>query len=687
VNTRKNINMNIFVKLISMSLLLVIIPVSIIGIIGTTLFSNTIQKETIAQMQNSSNSKLDLLEQAIDGAKETSYSSASDNDAIDVLSIISNGKTNSNEEELNLKKKAVSNYLKELYNKSNGMYENMFYTDNTGKIIVDAADGKSVGNDVSNLKFYELALQSGNESIGDVAQSPISKRPVVTIGVPLFDSNKKYIGMFAAPIEFNKLTEMLVKKGEGVIYNYGVLNSDGVMIAHENKDMIFKTDFTKENDEVKNLFASIRKGNQGNGFYSLYGIKKVMTYTPYKEKNWYIFTACTVSDYMKPINKFRNTFVIIELVCVIIAAIVAFIFSKSISKPLKNLTNTAKTISLGDLTQKVDIVNKKDEIGQLTLYFDEMVNSLRNIISQVRNMGGDVAASSEEMMASSEEVSKTSEQIAVVISDLAKGASEQALSSDEGNSKIVEIVNGLKNIAGEISASEQLSNQAKNSVEAGKKSVQYQSVKMDENKQASIAVWNAISSLSEKSSEIGEILSVIKGISEQTNLLALNAAIEAARAGEHGRGFAIVSDEIRKLAEQSNSSVNKIDSIIEEVQAGVNLAVSEMKNASLVVESQEKALLDTVILFENIFEAVSIINDNIKNVTEETNKLSANANQAGDSIGNIASISQEMASITEEVAASTEEQTAVIHQIAESAESLSTLANELQESINKFLLE
>jgi methyl-accepting chemotaxis protein len=493
--------------------------------------------------------------------------------------------------------------------------------------------------------------------------------------------------MFGAPIEFNKLTELLIKKGEGVIYNYGVLNSEGIMIAHENKDLIFVTDFSKDNDTLKKIFNSMKEGKRGNGFYSLNGIDKVMTYAPYKEKNWYIFTACTVSDYMQPINKFRNTFVIIELVCVIIAAIIAFIFSKSISKPLKSLTNTAKTISLGDLTQKVEKVNTKDELGQLTLYFDEMVNSLRNIISQVRNMGGDVAASSQEMMASSEEVTKTSEQIAVVISDLAKGASEQASSSEKGNSKIIEIVNGLENIAGEISKSEQLSNQAKNSVEAGKKSVQYQSIKMDENKQASVAVWNAISSLSEKSSEIGEILSVIKGISEQTNLLALNAAIEAARAGEHGRGFAIVSDEIRKLAEQSNSSVNKIDFIIEEVQSGVRLAASEMENASLVVESQEKALLDTVSLFENIFDAVSTINNNIKNVTEETNKLSANASQAGESIGNIASISQEMASITEEVAASTEEQTAVIHQIAESAESLSTLANELQESINKFLLE
>ncbi|KOA19273.1 methyl-accepting chemotaxis protein McpB [Clostridium homopropionicum DSM 5847] len=684
---RKNIiKMNIFVKLLSMSLVLVIIPVTIIGIIGTTLFSRTIQQQTITQMQNSANDKLDLLQQVIDGAKNTAYSSSSENNARSILSIISNGEANSKANELNVKKQIVNGYLKDIYTKSNGMYENMFYTDNAGKIIADALDGKNIGNDVSSLKFYKLSSQSKNISVGDVGISPSSKKPVITIGVPLFDDNKKYIGTFGASINFEKLTEMLVKKDNGVNYNYGVLNSNGVMIAHENKDLIFKADFTKENDTVKKLFASMQQENQGSGFYTLNGVQKLMTYSSYKENNWYVFTAYTVSDYMKPINNFRNTFMIIELICIIIAAIVAFMFSNSVSKPLKNLAESAKAISTGDLTQEVHIVKSKDEIGQLTLYFSDMLNNLRSLISQVKDMSGNVAASSEEMMASSEEVSKTSEQIANAVSDLAKGALEQAASSEEGNVKLIEVINGLNDIAADMIKSEELSNGAKDSVEDGKKSVEYQRIKMSENKQVSNGVADAISSLSEKSAEIGSILLVIKSISEQTNLLALNAAIEAARAGEHGRGFAVVSDEIRKLAEQSSSSVNKIDSIIEEVQISVEQAVNEMKKAKVVVEDQEKALFDTVSAFEKISEAVTIIHDYINKVSKETKILTVNANNTGDAINNIASISQETASSTEEVAASTEEQTSIIHQIAESAESLSAIANELQESINKFLL-
>lgn len=683
---RNIIKMNMFVKLITISLLLVIIPVSIIGIIGTTIFSNTIQKETITEMQNSANHKLSLLQETINGIKNTAYSSASESNAESILTIISDGKENLKTDELNIKKQIVNKYLKDIYVKSDGMYENMFYTDNTGKIIVDAIDGKSIGTENKEYEYYKLALKSGTISVGDVSISPSSKRPVIAIGVPLFDENEKYIGMFSVAIEFDKLTEMLVKNDEGVAYNYGIINSKGVIIAHENSDLVFKTDFTKDDDTLKKIFDDMKKGNEGNGFYTLNGVQKVMTYSPYKDNNWYIYTACSVNDYMEPITIFRNTFLVIELICVIIASVVAFIFSRSVSRPLKNLAESARTISSGDLTQNIHILKSKDEIGELTVYFANMLDNLRGLILQVRNMSGDVAASSEEMTASSKEVSKTSEQIAEAISNLAKGALEQATSSESGNIKIIEVVNGLNNIATDMSKSKELSNEAKDAVEDGKKSVQYQNVKMSENKQVAREVADAISSLSEKSVEIGEILLVIKSISEQTNLLALNAAIEAARAGEHGKGFAVVSDEIRKLAEQSNSSANKIGSIIEEVQSNVRRAVNEINKTKVVVEDQESALINTVNAFEKISEAVTIITDSINKVTKETKDLNIDANYAGDTISNIASIAQETASSTEEVAASTEEQTAVIQQIAESAESLSTIASELQESINKFLI-
>lgn len=677
---------NIFFKLMSVSLLLVIIPVSVLGLFGVTNFTNSTQNQTIAQMQNITANKLVLLQSIIDGVKREAYSAAYESNAISILSDIYNKEEAAKADDINAKKLTITNHLKDLREKSNGLFENLFYADCTGKVIMDGIDGGSIGIDVTGREYYTLATESGNVSVSDVSNSLATGKPNMVIAVPLYDGNKEFIGLFNIAIDFTKLTEAFIKRTEGSNYNYIIFNQKGDVIAHEKQELVFTSNMTKEGESQVRLYEKIKLEGTGYAFYEQRGVNKVMAYATYEDKGWFICTANSVSDYMNPISSFKVTILLVGIVCVFIAAIVSFFFSRSIAIPIKKLSQIAMAVSSGNLAQKVQVSKSKDEIGQLSVNFSDMVENLRALISQVSSMSQNVAASSEEMMASSEEVSKVSEQVASTVAELAKGANEQAAASEKGNMKIIEVVEGLENIAADMSKSEKLVERAKDTVEVGQKSVEYQGVKTVENAQVSSNVSDAISSLSEKSKEIGEILLVIKGISNQTNLLSLNAAIEAARAGEQGRGFAVVADEIRTLAEQSNMSVGKIEMIIKEVQTGVQHAVTEMERAKIVVGDQEKALSDTVKAFENIHQVVADINNNIKSVSEMSNKLSSNAKIAGEAISDIASISQETASGTEEVAASAEEQTSVIEQIAESAEQLSDLANELQASISKFTL-
>ncbi|MHB8126693.1 MAG: methyl-accepting chemotaxis protein [Desulfitobacteriaceae bacterium] len=388
------------------------------------------------------------------------------------------------------------------------------------------------------------------------------------------------------------------------------------------------------------------------------------------------------------VNKMIREQQIVGFWSIVLLIIIAYIFASlylAIKYSIKNIEKVVSRVSEGDLTVEFNI-NTKDEFKHIEIYLNNMLRNIKGLISQVRFMGEDVTLSSEEMMASTEEVGKVSEQIASAFSQLAKDATEQAASTERGNAKIIEVVDGLANIAIEMSKTEELAQTANGAVEAGQQSVELQNVKMQENKRANNNVGNAISALSQKSTEIGNILEVIKNISDQTNLLSLNAAIEAARAGEQGRGFAVVAEEIRKLAEQSSSSVKQIDEIIKEVQSGIEHAVVEMGNGHTVVTDMETAISDTVKAFDYISETVTEINCSIKKVAEVSKSISSKAKQAGDAISNITSVSQEAASGTEEVSASTEEQTAEIQQIAKSAEHLSTLANQLQDSINKFSL-
>lgn len=682
----QGIKLNIFTKLIIMSLFLVIIPLSLLGIISVYSFSNSMQKEAIAQMQNNVSTKSDLLEQAFDNAKNQAYATAWNSTAINALTAIANGQENTQAEEIKTNEKILTDYITDLYSKSNGLYENLFYTEYNGNEIVDSIGGASLslngktGNNSSN----QAGTNSENISVGDVMQSPVTNRPVVMIQVPLYDSNKKYIGAFGSPIEFNKLTEILVKKPSGTNYSYGIINSKGVVIAHENKEYLFKLDMTKENESTKQAFNSMKQGNPGYAFCTIKGVEKILVFTPLKDKGWYVYVEYPVSDYMKPINNLKTTIFIIALICAIVASAIAFFFSRSITNPLKKLSGIVQAISSGDLTTEVVVSKSRDEIGLLSMNFSSMLNSLRTLVVHAKEVSERVDSSSEEMMISSKEVSKASEQIAVTIANLAQGASEQAVSTEKGNQEIIEVISGLNNITKEMGESEALAEKAKQIVQLGQESVEYQGMKMKESKQVSVDVSNAITELAGKSKEIGNILEVINGISNQTNLLALNASIEAARAGEQGRGFTVVAEEIRKLAEQSESSVKDIALIIQEVQAGIEHTVKEIGKVQVSVNTQEKALIETVGAFNRISEVVVAINTNIKKVAQVSNSLSGQTKNAGTIIDNIAAISQEAASSSQEVASSTEEQTVIMQQIVESARDLSNLADELQDSIKQF---
>lgn len=672
--------LNIFKKLVLVSLIFVILPLSIVGIVSTIQFSNTIKSETLVNMQNKVSNKLKLLTAIIDGQKIEAYAIAHDMNSINVLTEVVKGAS----EVKAADKQGMREYLSDFYKKSDGMYENLFFTDSKGVTVADALNGKADGVNISKRDYFTSARDSNKTVVSDVVVSSSTGKPIMVIVIPIYSSEKEFIGVLGMPINFTQLMDNLIKRDDGEKYNYIIFNKEGTVIAHELKDSIFKSNMTKEDPSQKTMYEKMLKDPTSYGSYTLKGVKKTMAYTKYAENNWFISCSITDADYMRPITSLIWKIVLISMLCIIVASVFVLIFSRSISNPLKKLSKVAEAIADGDLTQEVYVSKSGDEIGALTKAFGVMVNKLRTVIHEVREMSMNTAASSEEMTSSAEEVSRASSQIADAINELAKGASEQATSTEKGNQKIIEVLSGLQDITNEMLKSEQLAVTAKDKVEVGKNSVDYQTVKMTENKEVGERVGVSVDVLSQKSAEIGEILGVIMSISEQTNLLSLNAAIEAARAGEQGKGFAVVAEEIRTLAEQSTISVQKIEGIIKEVQESVKSVVYEMGNVELVLKDQEKALSDTINAFYNIEEVVTNINLNIHKVTDVSKEIDRKAKEAGEVMGDIASISEEAASGTEEVAASTQEQTAAVEQIAEASKSLSELASELQRNIEVF---
>lgn len=442
---------------------------------------------------------------------------------------------------------------------------------------------------------------------------------------------------------------------------------------------------TKASPEVINTV--LKEGKAYEGEITLFNKLYLCRYIPIKDTSGTIigmwFAGIEKGHVDEAVKSMTSQIGIGSSVMILISIMILMLFTNGIIKNVDNVLGAIKTAASGDFTAK-STVKSFDEIGLISRNVNLMTENIGALLHAVKEASMTVASSSQEMMASSEESSKVTEQVATAIDEVAKGASEQAASTESGNRQIQGIIGGLEQITGEMNSSKELTQRAREVVEAGGRAVNEQEAKMNESKQLSGNAANAMTDLSDKSREIGQILEVIRGIAEQTNLLALNAAIEAARAGENGKGFAVVAEEIRKLAEQSGLSVKKIAEMTQDIQSGVNKAAIEMSKAAEATLEQSEALLHTVRAFTEIKNVVGSIAGKVDTAAEASNILCQNARTAGDAINSIASIAEQTAAGTEEVAASTEEQASIIYQISDSAGYLAELANELQLKIEKF---
>ncbi len=265
--------------------------------------------------------------------------------------------------------------------------------------------------------------------------------------------------------------------------------------------------------------------------------------------------------------------------------------------------------------------------------------------------------SSNEIVSSTNQLGSSIDQVSSAVSELAKGATQQAVSTEDGHKAISQIVDGISFITEEMKTSEQLAENTKQAVEVAEGSIKYQKSKMLESKKVIGNVEAVVNNLLVKSQEIEQITLAIKDIAGHTNLLSLNAAIEAARSGEHGKGFAVVAGEIKKLAEQAQISVKQITDIITDVQGSVSNAVNEIRRIEAVAVEQETALDKTTDVFVDIGNSVDSVVDNVKSVYISANLLDQEAKRTGDLMNDIAAVANENAACTQEIYASLEEQT------------------------------
>ncbi len=411
---------------------------------------------------------------------------------------------------------------------------------------------------------------------------------------------------------------------DGYIFAYsydGVLMASRVGGGNIGKNMMDQTD----DNGVHFIKELVNAGKNGGGYVHYIWQKPPtnklapkLSYADSVDKlEWMIGTGFYIDDIEAAIEEIRlnsaakikkiTVFILILAVVVVAASIAATLFFVSkITKGVVTAADMLKEISAGegDLTKKLPVTSH-DEVGRMSEYFNLFIEKLKDIVATVQANAHSVASGSTELAAATEELSTTMSDQSSQVSGVASATEEMSTSS----SLIMDNLEHSSKVAAETSSS---------TIE-GSKMLQKAVGEIQQIKDRVDQLGTTIESLANSSQEINEILNVISDIADQTNLLALNAAIEAARAGEHGRGFAVVADEVRKLAERTQSATGEIGSIINNLQKESSRASDDMGIALTQVDSGVKTMLTTSTFFDRIVTSVSQMSD-MNNVIETSIK-------------------------------------------------------------------
>ncbi|TCI36285.1 methyl-accepting chemotaxis protein [Exiguobacterium sp. SH4S7] len=357
--------------------------------------------------------------------------------------------------------------------------------------------------------------------------------------------------------------------------------------------------------------------------------------------------------------------------------------TRLIVRPIRELNRLMSRAGAGDLTVESTYVSR-DELGSLSTSFNEMKDSLRELIGNVTSTAGRVATSSDDLKSNVEETTKATEMVAVTMEEIASGSLRQLTRVKESNGTLTELTNGIHHVSDSAQQMTELSEGALRKVGTGNDLIETLETQLEEMNEKVKTLQHVIGQLDVRSQEIGTITGTISGIAEQTNLLALNAAIEAARAGDHGRGFAVVASEVKKLAEESAVATKLIASLITDTQTETKQAVKTMH----VVEDDMAHSVTNVqqagTAFDEIKLAIEEVSRKVEEVSGAVEEMAAGATEVLTSVHEIQGITETTATETENTSAATEEQMASMEEITASAQELSNMADEMREMTRRF---
>lgn len=474
-------------------------------------------------------------------------------------------------------------------------------------------------------------------------------------------------------------------KLEGIPSSYAyVVDENGVMLFHPTQE---KVGNPVENSVVKGLVAELQAGKDpemATTEYEYKGSTKYAGYDVLSNKNILVITA-DADDAFASIDRTTNVAIAVLVVILLISIVIAYVFGKKLAKPLVDLSKVIEEVCDGNMNVDYAAVKfTNDEVGLIATEIRSMTETLSEIVEKIRRVGNNMSSNSSELNITSEQTLAANGEISKAVEDVAEGSTQMATSISDINDNL-----------GDMSTETNTIDKSVADIKQQTQTVQDSSISMNEKmqgmKESSSKMEEGINTISTRIQNVnavvervGDIVSVIEGISEETNLLSLNASIEAARAGEAGRGFAVVAEEIRVLSDNTNNELNNIKKIIaelvQECQECVKASEVVVKSSAEQQEELDNVLAEFVGLDKQIVLTAEKAED-IKRLIDEMVHLNASITSTSDGLTDVSAAN---AAATQQMNANIEELNAMMHGVAEMASQMQDQSAELSSVLQFF---
>ena len=580
------------------------------------------------------------------------------------------------------------------------------FIDNLG--TYHGVDGKTV--DVQGREYVRSAL-GGHNFISEPYVSKIDNSLVITVAVPIYDDNRRVIGLIMIDISAEWLSDQIDDIVVGQSGDCSIFGPTGTFIADRDRTLVEKQinmhEEAKKNEAFRSVAAfidtAVESDQSAVGFYKYKNVKKIGSYTTIKTIDWTITITAPVNEFMGTVNSLRLSMIVIGVVILVVALAIVYFIAGAMVKPVQTAVEALKNIAQGegDLTVRLP-VHGNDEVTDLSEYFNQTIEKIGSSIKTVGKNTIDMTNIGNELASNMTETAGAVHQISANINGVKQQALTQAASVTETAATVEEIIRTIKQLNGNIenqsasvaessSAVEQMvGNIASITQTLGKTNdvVKTLASATAEGKDTILSAGGITQKVAEESGGLLDASNVIQHIASQTNLLAMNAAIEAAHAGEAGKGFAVVADEIRKLAEESSTQGKTITETLKVLSGEIEVLSASAKTAeekfnaifalSEQVKTMSQNLMDAMREQENGSREVLTAIHDINTVTNQVNDGSAEMLKGGE---NVAQEMQKLDELTRIITDSMNEMASGAVQISNAVQEVNAISQKNKESI------